>query len=583
MQRLARLLSLLRPYWKLSFLAGLCSLGQGICAFLFPICVEKGVDQWIGQNRAGCPSLQAFGPILVLSVGSLFGFSFFRAGEMASGVRAGQRAIARLRQRLFSRVLGLPLEFFESLPTGSLVARLSCELDRIEPFLSWGIGKAMASVTLLVWVGLIMAWRDLRLLGLLGLFLGAAIGMSILLPRKSLLAQEQLAAESSKLAAGFAEAIRLAPLVQALAGENRSLLRLEKQHARWVRQAVRSRCLQQTYLFGLGILAGMAHATLLGYGAYLVWRNKLTIGELTALLLYLGILVGPIRSLGELSFSLLAALIHAERAWQLLQPVHGQRRSPARRSTLPIRGEIIFQDVFFRYPSTPEHTWVLQGISAHIEPGKRVALVGPTGSGKSTLAALLLGFYEPQRGRIEIDGEDLRSWRIQQLRKKMVWIPQESFVFSGTVLDNLRWVKPRASLKEVQRAAKELGVEEWFEELPCGYLTEVGPAGSALTSGQKEILALLWAFLANPKILILDEATASLDSRTEEMVQRAFQKLSLGKTTLIVSHRLSSVNWVDEIWVLERGLLVEKGTHKELVQREGRYRSLYESFCGRGK
>ncbi|MDQ7800536.1 MAG: ABC transporter ATP-binding protein [Armatimonadota bacterium] len=580
----ARLLAYVRPY-RLRVLAAVGLLLVASATELAgPQLYRIAIDRYIAP-RAGAPDvwgLSWVAAVYLLVLG--LGFSA-RWTQNVLMQAVGQQAMADLRTDLFGHLQRLPVAFFHRNPVGRLVTRVTHDVDSLNELLTSGLVAVFGDLVTLVGIVAAMLWLDWRLALVVLAVLPLVYGVTEQFRVRALEAYRAVRVRLARLNAYLNEQITGMSVVQVFNQEGRARARFRDLNEDYLRANLASLSNMARFFPAVQVMGTLAVALLLWVGGGRAVQGWVTLGVLVAMIQYAERLFDPIRELAEKFNLLQQAMASSERIFRLLdEPVTLQ--DPAEPLPLQrVRGTVEFQGVWFAYDAAGAERdgvgWALRGVSFRVEAGERVALVGPTGAGKSSVVQLLCRFYDPQRGRVLLDGVDVRAFRQQDLRRHVGLVLQDVFLFSGTILDNLRLWDPQIPMERVREAARRAGAEGFIERLPQGYHTQVGERGVRLSAGQRQLIALARALVHDPQVLvILDEATSSVDAETEQQVLEALRGALRGRTTIVVAHRLATVQAVDRILVLHRGRLVEEGTHRELMARDGVYAKLYRLQTG---
>jgi ATP-binding cassette subfamily B protein len=484
----------------------------------------------------------------------------------------GERVLADLRLRLFRHLGRLSLGFYERNRTGAIISRITNDVEALDQLVTDGVTSLVQNSLVLLGSAIILFLLDWRLaLATLAVFPLMALATSIF-RRRSSRAYRRVRERLGMVTATLQEDISGMRVVQAFAREPESQDRFRSINARYRAANQETVVLNGLYFPFVDLLSSAATAVVLGFGGYLVFDGSLTIGTLFAFVGYLANFFDPVQILSQLYNTFLAAVAALDKIIDVLEEEPEIDDRPEATPLARIGGRVAFEHVRFGYGDGPD---VVHGLDLDVPAGTTVALVGHTGAGKSTIAKLLARFYDPRSGRITIDGCDVRDVTQESLRRQLGIVPQEGFLFSGSIRDNIAFARPGATAGEVAAAARAVGADEFVTVLPDGYETQVGERGSRLSLGQRQLIAFARALLADPRILILDEATSSVDIATERQIEQALERLLEGRTAFVIAHRLSTIRRADVIVVLEHGRVVEQGTHDELLELGGRYLALY--------
>jgi len=563
-----RLLRLLRPWWARIVVAGFLLVVQVGALLAGPGLVRYGVDHGLRQNDPGALNAAVVGYLVVALAGVVLARTV-----ILFIARIGEGFLRDLRNRVFRHLVSLGLDFFEREKTGRLISRMTSDVDALQELIAQGLIVFVQNMLLFsgaIIVVLVMAWRlALFVLVIVPPVYFASRWFRRVSNKAYLEVRDSIAANLSTLQEGL-EGVRV---VQAFSREHSFTRRFSKTNEAQYEANLYTVRISARY-FPVVEFAGVAGtAVIIGIGGTMVSHDLVTVGTVAAFVLYLNNLFEPVQQLSQLYNTVQSAGAALNKLFALLDTPRSIPERPGA-IDLPERGAIEVENVTFAYVSEP----VLIDVSLRIEPGERMALVGPTGAGKSTLAKLLARFYDPGEGTVSIGGVDLRDATQQSLRDRMVVVPQEGFLFAGTIRDNVRVGSPDASDDDVDAALDVLGIGDRFRVFPEGLDTEVRDRGSRLSAGERQLVSLARAALADPTILVLDEATSNLDPGTEHAVEQALERLMGGRTVVVVAHRLSTAARADRIAVIDEGRLVELGTHAQLLESGGRYASLFQSW-----
>ena len=489
----------------------------------------------------------------------------------------GQRSLIDLRRDTYARLISLPMTFFAQRRVGELASRLSADLIQIEDTLITILPQFLRQSTLLVGGIAMIAATSLKLTGIMLVSLPVLTVVAVVFGRKTRKISREAQDRLADTATIVEETLQGIVNVKAFANEGYELNRYHAGLGRFLTATLRGARLRAAFIAFIIFALFGSIVLVLWSGARLLQQGEITFGDLTRFILYTTFVAGAMGQFAELYSQLQKAIGATQRVRELLRE-SGEVEAllgPPPPAALPrLRGDVGFEQVYFTYPSRPG-VEVLHAINLTATSGQRIALVGPSGAGKSTLISLLLRLYDPSAGRLLIDGQDARDYRLADLRGQMSMVPQEVLLFGGSIAENIAYGKPDANADEIQEAARQANAHEFIQTFPEGYATLVGDRGIKLSGGQRQRIAIARAILKNPAILILDEATSSLDSESERLIQEALETLMRGRTSFIIAHRLATVRHVDRIIVIAGGRVVESGTHDELQTIDnGVYRRL---------
>ena len=562
-----RILGLAKPHWK--WVAGFLTLILFVSSIdaYFTYLTKRILDEGIvpGNAKALVSILGQYGALIVVQASMVFGFIYL-VGIL------GERVRYDLRKTMFNHLQQLSLSYYSRTPVGWIMSRVTSDSERVSDLITWGALDstwAVMNVTTSMIFMLVINWKlALIVLACIPILLYVAIQF-----RRRILAQYRLVRKTnSKITGAYNENITGVRVVKALGREPENILEFSHLTSDMYKASYRAAWLSALFLPSVQLIAAFALGSIVWYGGYQATVGMITIGGIQAFVSYVTFMMWPIQDLARIFAEIQHAIASAERIFSLTDAVPEISDRPDANDPGTIRGEIEFDHVDFSYEDEKS---VLCDFSLHVKHGEMIALVGATGGGKSTIVNLLCRFYEPKKGQIRISGQDYTKLSLHAIQSRIGIVLQTPHLFSGTIRENIRYGRLDSTNEEVEEAARLVGAHDFIQKFEKGYDEEVGEGGNLLSVGQKQLISLARAILAKPEIFIMDEATSSVDTLTEALIQKGMEALMKGRTSFIVAHRLSTIKRADRILVIEDGQISEMGTHSELLRKNGKYYQLY--------
>nr|WP_284040510.1 ABC transporter ATP-binding protein [Sphingobacterium sp. lm-10] len=557
----------IRPYRTVFWISVVLTILLAAVAPALPMLVEHTVDRHIlSGNTAGLTNM------LIAMIGLLILQTVIRYFHTLMTNTLGQSVIRDIRVQVFEHITNLRLKYFDNTPIGRLITRTISDLETIANIFSEGLIQIIGDLLQLVVILLVMFYTDWRLTLVILIPMPLMIAATYIFKEAMKSAFQSVRTWVSNLNTFLQEHISGMAIIQYFAREDQEMRKFKEINAEHRNAHIRANWYFSIFFPVLEVIVAISTGLLVWYGSKQILADVITPGVVVAFLMYITMIFRPIRELIDKFNTLQMGMVSAERIFEVLDtneftPDQGEYRPDT------VRGKIEFKNVWFAYN---EEKWVLKDISFTVQPGETLALVGATGAGKSSTINILSRFYEIQRGQILLDGVDIREYDLSYLRQTISTVLQDVFLFSDTILHNINLYDETISMDSIVDAAKKVGAHEFIERLPSDYQYQVQERGSTLSAGQGQLISFIRALVHDPKILILDEATSSVDTETEQLIQSAIENLMDGRTAIVIAHRLSTIQRADKIIVLDNGEMLEKGSHQELLALDGAYRRLYD-------
>lgn len=563
-----RALLYVKPYLFRAMCAGICTIiAAGGTAYL-PWVIKDMVDQVLRDKNTEMLNYIALSIVVIFVIR---GIAFYGQSYLMSYV--GQRVIIDIRRAVFTKLQRLSISFYDKNKTGTIMSYVTNDVSALQGALVDNVVEMITESVILVASIVMMIYLDWKLfLVTFGTF-PFVLGFIDIFGKRIRKSGSRIQEAAADITSVLQETVSSARVIKSFVRENYEVARFDKENMNNFRANMKNAQLMATLTPTIEFVAAIGVTIILWYGGNSVINGEITAGSLVAFLTYAVNISNPIKRLSRVIGNIQKALAAAQRVFDVLDLPETVKNAENAKQLPPAKGEVSFKDVSFSYNPGEQ---VISNVSFDVKPGQMIAFVGPSGAGKSTVASLLPRFYDVDSGSITIDGKDLRGVTLDSLREQVGIVPQETVLFNGTVYDNILYGRLDATKEEVEAAAKAANAHNFIMELPQGYETKLGDRGVNISGGQRQRISIARAILKNPQILILDEATSALDTESERVVQEALDRLMVGRTSFVIAHRLSTIKNADKIMVLEKGKLVEQGTHDELMESNGLYAHLYQ-------
>ncbi|MBK1442048.1 ABC transporter ATP-binding protein [Parapedobacter sp. ISTM3] len=566
-QLLRRMMRYVRPYQGIFIISVLLTILMAGIAPALPMLVEYTLDRFILQHDANGLRL-----MLMLMLGLLVFQTVIRYYHTLMTSTLGQSVIRDLRIAVFNHITRLRLKYFDHTPIGRLITRTISDLETIANIFSEGLIQIIGDILQLVVILGVMFYTDWRLTLVVLIPMPLMIAATYIFKEAMKSAFQDVRKWVSNLNTFLQEHISGISIIQYFAREDQEIRKFKTANAEHRNAHIRANWYFSIFFPVIEIIMAIALGLLVWYGSKQVLADELSPGVIVSFIMYINMIFRPIRELVDRFNTLQMGMVSAERIFSVLD-TNEQTPNTGTKQPTTIRGEIVFDNVWFAYD---EEKWVLKDISFKVNPGETLALVGATGAGKSSTINILSRFYEVNKGAIRLDGTDIREYELNYLRRTIATVLQDVFLFSDSVASNISLNDPAITREQIVEAAKQVGAHDFIMRLPDGYDYKVQERGATLSSGQAQLISFIRALVHDPKILVLDEATSSVDTETEGLIQRAIDTLMKGRTSIIIAHRLSTIQKADKIIVLDKGEMKEIGSHQELLRIDGYYKRLYD-------